>query len=43
MNFPSQWSRQFDGATIERQTVGESGAEVFRVRCAGAQDLFVKS
>ncbi|WP_339499084.1 APH(3') family aminoglycoside O-phosphotransferase [Pseudomonas canadensis] len=43
MNFPSQWSRQFDGATIERQMVGESGAEVFRVRGADARDLFVKS
>jgi aminoglycoside 3'-phosphotransferase-2 len=43
MDIPAQWSRTFSTALIERQTIGESGAEVSRIRCLSGKHLFVKS
>jgi len=43
MYIPTQWSQKFNGAPIERQTIGESGAEVSRIRCINGEHLFVKS
>ena len=43
MYIPARWSKTFSGAPIERQTIGESGAEVFRIRCINGKHLFVKS
>lgn len=43
MDIPAQWSRTFSTALIERQTIGESGAEVSRIRCINGEHLFLKS
>lgn len=43
MSIPAKWGEKFRGAPIERQSVGESGADVFRVRLGGGRDLFLKS
>ncbi|VVN65335.1 APH(3')-II family aminoglycoside O-phosphotransferase [Pseudomonas fluorescens] len=43
MDFPTQWGNQLSGAQIERQAIGESRADVFRIRSSNGQDLFLKS
>ena len=43
MFIPTQWAKVFSGALLERQTLGESAAEVIRVRCINAEVLFLKS
>lgn len=43
MSIPTRWRDHFGAATIERQTIGESGADVFRIRHGSGADLFLKS
>jgi len=43
MDIPKKWYEFFDGAPIERQTIGESRANVLRVRRGNGNDLFLKS
>lgn len=43
MNFPTKWCEQFRGAAIERQAIGASRADVFRIRGSNGKDLFLKS
>ncbi|MFM0730563.1 aminoglycoside 3'-phosphotransferase [Paraburkholderia sediminicola] len=43
MHIPTKWREKFAGALIERQVVGESGAEVFRIQCGSGEELFLKS
>lgn len=43
MTIPKKWRDQFPDALIEPQTIGESGADVFRLRCGNGEDLFLKS
>ncbi|MGQ7933014.1 APH(3')-II family aminoglycoside O-phosphotransferase [Paraburkholderia sp. D1E] len=43
MYIPTKWREKFAGALIERQVIGESGAEVFRIRCDSGEALFLKS
>ncbi|NMX28535.1 aminoglycoside 3'-phosphotransferase [Pseudomonas sp. WS 5406] len=43
MNIPQKWREQFPHALIEQQAIGESRADVFRLRQDGGTDLFVKS
>lgn len=40
---PSSWRAQFRHARFERQTIGASGADVFRIVRAGQADVFLKS
>jgi len=37
------WRERLAEALIERQAIGESGAEVFRIRCGSGEELFLKS
>ncbi|MGE8453452.1 MAG: APH(3')-II family aminoglycoside O-phosphotransferase [Pseudomonadales bacterium] len=43
MSIPIKWCEQFEGASIERQAIGESRADVFRVRFSNGKSFFVKS
>lgn len=43
MNIPTRWCEQFEGASVERQAIGESRADVFRIRKSDGKDLFLKS
>lgn len=43
MHIPTRWRKEFAGSLIERQTIGGSGADVFRIRCCNGDDLFLKS
>ncbi|MDF3831584.1 aminoglycoside 3'-phosphotransferase [Cupriavidus basilensis] len=43
MHIPTRWYERFAGALIERQAIGESRADVFRIRCGNGEDLFLKS
>jgi len=43
MLIPTRWREKLAGALIEPQAIGESGAEVFRIRCDGGEVLFLKS
>jgi aminoglycoside 3'-phosphotransferase II len=44
IGFPASWSAVLvDGATVERQTISESRADVFRIRLPRETCLFVKS
>jgi aminoglycoside 3'-phosphotransferase-2 len=43
MNIPTRWCEQFAGAPLERQAIGESRADVFRIRRGNGADLFLKS
>jgi aminoglycoside 3'-phosphotransferase-2 len=43
MYIPAQWAQTFSAAPIERQTIGESGAEVSRICCINGEHLFLKS
>lgn len=43
MHIPDTWQERFAGARIERQVIGESGAEVFRIHGEGGETLFLKS
>ena len=43
MRFPMQWLGEIADGHIERLTIGESGAAVFRIRRAYGGDLFIKS
>lgn len=43
MSLPAKWHDAFTGALIEQQTIGESRAQVCRIRRAGQPDLFLKS
>lgn len=43
VNIPGKWRDRYTDATIERQNIGESGADVFRIRPGKGQDLFLKS
>ncbi len=43
MDIPAKWSEQLGDALIERQTIGESRAEVFRARRADGKHFFLKS
>jgi aminoglycoside 3'-phosphotransferase-2 len=43
MHIPTRWREKFAEALIEQQVIGESGAEVFRIRCSSGEDLFLKS
>ncbi|HBP6305410.1 TPA: aminoglycoside 3'-phosphotransferase [Pseudomonas aeruginosa] len=43
MSIPIKWCEQFGGASIERQTIGESRADVFRVHFSRGKNFFVKS
>jgi aminoglycoside 3'-phosphotransferase-2 len=43
MYIPAQWSQTFSASPIERQSVGESGAEVSRIRNTNGEHLFLKS
>lgn len=42
-NLPPSWHERYPGARFEQQTLGESRAEVFRIRRASGPDLFLKS
>lgn len=42
-SLPAKWRDEFASALIERQSIGESRAQVFRIRQAGQPDLFLKS
>lgn len=42
-SLPAKWRDEFVGAHIEQQSIGESRAQVFRIRRAGQPDLFLKS
>ncbi|MGF6240043.1 aminoglycoside 3'-phosphotransferase-2 [Paraburkholderia sp. GAS38] len=43
MHIPTRWRKKFAGARVERQVIGESGAEVLRIRCRSGEYLFLKS
>jgi aminoglycoside 3'-phosphotransferase-2 len=43
MYIPAQWSQTFSASPIERQSFGESGAEVSRIRNTNGEHLFLKS
>ncbi|MGU9813927.1 APH(3')-II family aminoglycoside O-phosphotransferase [Pseudomonas sp. LF135] len=43
MNIPDKWRAQFAQALIEQQAIGESRADVFRLRQVGRKDLFLKA
>ena len=43
MNIPQKWREQFPHALIEQQAIGESRADVFRLRQDDGTDLFLKS
>ncbi|PZX29283.1 Aminoglycoside 3'-phosphotransferase [Cupriavidus phytorum] len=43
MSIPNKWREPFREASIERQTIGESGADVFRIRRHDGKELFLKS
>lgn len=43
MNIPKKWRDQHPHALIEQQTIGESRADVFRLRLDDNTDLFLKS
>ncbi|MFD4838537.1 APH(3')-II family aminoglycoside O-phosphotransferase [Achromobacter sp. NPDC058515] len=43
MRLPAQWGDEFAGALVEQQSIGESAAQVFRIRRAGQPDRFLKS
>ncbi|MCF5686408.1 APH(3')-II family aminoglycoside O-phosphotransferase [Pseudomonas sp. PA-1-3F] len=43
MNIPHKWREQFPHALIEQQAIGESRADVFRLRHDGGTNLFLKS
>ena len=43
MTIPKKWRDQFPNALIEPQTIGESGADVFRLLRDNGEDLFLKS
>jgi len=43
MHIPTRWREKFAGALIERQVIGKSRAEVFRIDCSDGKDLFLKS
>lgn len=43
MNIPHKWREQFPHALIEQQAIGESRADVFRLRKDGGAELFLKS
>ncbi|MCK3864333.1 APH(3')-II family aminoglycoside O-phosphotransferase [Pseudomonas sp. B329] len=43
MNIPHKWREQFPCALIEQQAIGESRADVFRLRQNDVTDLFLKS
>lgn len=43
MNIPSKWCEQFPHALIEQQAIGESRADVFRLRRDNGPDLFLKA
>lgn len=43
MNIPKKWREQFPHALIEQQAIGESRADVFRLRQDEGTDLFLKS
>lgn len=43
MHIPEVWQQRLAGAVIERQVIGESGAEVFRIHGDDGQALFLKS
>lgn len=43
MPIPAKWREAFAGATVEQQAIGESQADVFRLRRDREKDLFLKS
>ncbi|MDC8757853.1 APH(3')-II family aminoglycoside O-phosphotransferase [Janthinobacterium fluminis] len=43
MPIPAKWREKFAGDLIERQAIGESRADVFRIRCINREELFLKS
>ena len=43
MNIPEKWREQFPLALIEQQAIGESRADVFRLRRDNGPDLFLKA
>lgn len=43
MNIPEKWREQFPLALIEKQAIGESRADVFRLRRDNGPDLFLKA
>lgn len=43
MDIPTKWREKLAGAIFEPQVIGESGADVFRVRCKTGNQLFLKS
>jgi aminoglycoside 3'-phosphotransferase-2 len=43
VNTPNKWREQFPQALIEQQAIGESRADVFRLRQSGSADLFLKA
>mgnify|MGYP000875722405 CR=1 FL=1 len=43
MNIPNKWREQFPHALIEQQAIGESRADVFRLRRDNGTDLFLKA
>ncbi|NMX93345.1 APH(3')-II family aminoglycoside O-phosphotransferase [Pseudomonas sp. WS 5027] len=43
MNLPNKWREQFPYALIEQQAIGESRADVFRLRRDNGTDLFLKA
>ncbi|WP_354441238.1 APH(3')-II family aminoglycoside O-phosphotransferase [Ottowia thiooxydans] len=43
MHIPKEWLEKLQGTSIEQQTIGESGADVFRARSRSGKDLFLKS
>lgn len=43
MTIPSKWRERFPHALIEQQAIGESRADVFRLRQDDGTDLFLKS
>lgn len=43
MNIPEKWHTQFPQAHVEQQAIGESRADVFRLRQDDGTDLFLKS
>ncbi|TFF05894.1 aminoglycoside 3'-phosphotransferase [Pseudomonas sp. BCA14] len=43
MNIPNKWRGQYPHALVEQQAIGESRADVFRLRQDDGTDLFLKS
>jgi aminoglycoside 3'-phosphotransferase-2 len=43
MFIPTRWREKIAGTLIERQVIGESGAEVYFIRCNNGEELFLKS